>query len=161
MNRSDFLLEIRTEEIPAAALGPARLDLARVVVNALAEEGLAPENSRSLATPRRLILILRGLPERQEDRATEVVGPSAATAFDAKGHPTRAAEGFAAKHQVKVTDLVVVDSPRGKAVAARRTVPGRPAMEVLADTIPRVLPSMTFPKTMRWGKGEHVFVRPI
>jgi glycyl-tRNA synthetase beta chain len=161
MNRSDFLLEIRTEEIPAAALGSARLDLSRVVVEALAQEGLVPESSKSLATPRRLILILRGLPERQEDRATEVVGPPASAAFDEQGRPTRAAEGFAAKHQVGVSELVVVDSPRGRAVAARRTIPGRPTADVLRETVPRVIPSLTFPKTMRWGNGDTVFVRPV
>jgi glycyl-tRNA synthetase beta chain len=161
MNRADFLLEIRTEEIPAAALGSARLDLSRVVIEALAEEGLVPESSKALATPRRLILILRGLPERQEDRATEVVGPSASAAFDEKGRPTRAAEGFAAKHQVGVSELVVVDSPRGRAVAARRTIPGRPTVDVLRETVPRVIPSMTFPKTMRWGNGDTIFVRPV
>ncbi len=161
MTRRDFLLEIRTEEIPAEALVSARLDLARLVTEALAEEGLAAEASQSLATPRRLILILSGVPARQEDRSSEVVGPPASAAFDADGRPTRAAEGFAAKQKVDVAQLVVVDSPRGKAVAARRTIPGRPAPEVLAEVVARVAGAMTFPKTMRWGEGEHVFVRPI
>jgi glycyl-tRNA synthetase beta chain len=157
----DFLLEIRTEEIPAEALPSARLDLARLVTEAMAAEGLAAEASQSLATPRRLVLVLNGVPERQRDRSSEVVGPPASAAFDADGKPTRAAEGFAAKHEVEVSELVVVDSPRGKAVAARRIVEGRSAPEVLAEVIPRVVDAMTFPKTMRWGQGDHVFVRPI
>jgi glycyl-tRNA synthetase beta chain len=161
MNRRDFLLEILTEEIPAAALASARLDLARLITEALAQEGLASETSQSFATPRRLVLILRGLPERQEDRASEVVGPPASAAFDADGKPTRAAKGFAAKHKVDVSELVLVDSPRGQAVAARRTIPGRAATEVLAEVVPRAVASMTFPKTMRWGGGECVFVRPV
>ncbi len=161
IERSDFLLEIRTEEIPAEVLPSIRLDLARVVTESLAQDGLAVEASQSLATPRRLILILNGVPECQADRASEVVGPPASSAFDADGKPTRAAEGFAAKHKVNVSDLVVVDSPRGKAVAARRTIPGRPAAEVLSDVVTRAVASMTFPKTMRWGEGESVFVRPV
>lgn len=161
MNRRDFLLEIRTEEIPASALTSARLELARVVPDALAAEGLVPESSRSLATPRRLVLILYGLPERQEDRSSDVVGPPASSAFDADGKPTRAAASFADRHGVGVADLVVVESARGKAVAARRTIPGRAAAEVLSEVVPRVVSSMTFPKTMRWGEGENVFVRPV
>src|SRR6266540_6722828 len=89
MNRHDFLLEIRTEEIPAASLAGARQDLSTSVTQGLAEEGLAAESSESLATPRRLILLLRGLPERQEDRVSEVLGPAASVAFDAGGKPTR------------------------------------------------------------------------
>lgn len=161
MSDQEFLLEIRTEEIPAAALGAARLDLLRKTTEALAEEGLAPREGRSFATPRRLILWLLGIPDRQADRSSEVLGPPASAAFSADGKPTRAAEGFARAQKVDVSELVVVDSPRGPTVAARRTVPGRAADEVLAEIVPRVVAALSFPKTMRWGGGEHVFVRPV
>jgi glycyl-tRNA synthetase beta chain len=159
--RRDFLLEIRTEEIPAAALAGARQDLLTRVTGGLQEEGLAPESAESLATPRRLILILRGLPERQEDRLSEVLGPPATIAFDAGGKPTRAGEGFARAQKVEPSDLLVVETPRGKTVAARRKVAGRPTAEILAEVVPRAVVSLTFPKTMRWGAGDRVFVRPV
>lgn len=161
MSRQDFLLEIRTEEIPAATLGGARMDLARRLEAALNEEGLAPSAMESYATPRRLAVIARGVPERQEDRFEEIVGPPVAAAYDAEGKPTGAAEGFARKQKVAVSDLVVVDSPRGSAVAARRTVPGRPAADVLAEVVPRVVGDLSFPKTMRWSEGARAFVRPV
>ena len=161
MNRHDFLLEIRTEEIPAPSLAGARQDLASRVTQGLAEEGLVAESSHSLATPRRLILLLRGLPERQEDRVSEVLGPPARVAFDADGKPTRAGEGFARAQKVDPGDLVIVETPRGPTAAARRNVPGRPAAEVLGEVVPRAVSMLTFPKTMRWGMGERVFVRPV
>jgi glycyl-tRNA synthetase beta chain len=161
MSKQDFLLEIQTEEIPASALTAARQDLLRAVVDTLAEEGLVAETSESFATPRRLILVLRGLPDRQEDRSSEVIGPPATTAFDSDGKPTRAAEGFARAQKVEVSELVVVDSPRGKTVAARRMVPGRSAKEILSALVPRAVSSLSFPKTMRWGTGNSVFVRPV
>jgi glycyl-tRNA synthetase beta chain len=161
VNVQDFLLEIRTEEIPASALLPARLELARRLSDAFAEEGLAPASSESYATPRRLAAVLRGLPERQEDRAAEVLGPPAANAYDADGRPTKAAEGFAKAQKVDVADLVVVDSPRGRTVAARRSIPGRAADEVLAEIVPRVVAGLKFPKMMRWGAGDRTFVRPV
>src|SRR5512141_1068161 len=161
MKRDDFLFEIRTEEIPAASLRGAREDLARGIGDALAQEGLAPASVESYATPRRLVVWARGVPERQPDRETEVLGPPAAAAFDAAGNATRAAEGFARAQKVEVSDLVVVDSPRGKTVAARRTVAGRSASKVLAEAVPRVVDGLSFPKTMRWGAGERSFVRPV
>lgn len=161
MIRRDFLLEIRTEEIPAAALAGARQDLLARVTEGLKEAALAPESTESLATPRRLILILRGLPERQDDRLSEVLGPPAAVAFDAEGKPTRAGEGFARAQKVEPSDLVVVEGPRGPTAAARRKVPGRPAAEVLAEVVPRAVSTLTFSKTMRWGSGDRVFVRPV
>jgi glycyl-tRNA synthetase beta chain len=159
--RRDFLLEIRTEEIPAAALAGARQDLLTRVTGGLQEEGLAPESAESLATPRRLILILRGLPERQEDRLSEVLGPPAAVAFDAEGKATRAGEGFARAQKVEPSDLVVVEGPRGPTAAARRKVAGRPAAQVLAEVVPKAVSALTFPRTMRWGSGDRVFVRPV
>ncbi len=161
MIRRDFLLEIRTEEIPAAALAGARQGLQTRVTEGLKEEGLAAESAESLATPRRLILIVRGLPEKQEDRLSEVVGPPAAVAFDADGKLTRAGEGFARAQKVEPSELVVMETARGKTVAARRRVAGRPAAEVLAEVVPRAVAALTFPKTMRWGAGDRVFVRPV
>jgi len=161
MNRHDFLLEIRTEEIPAAALAGARQDLLARVREGLEAAALAPESAESLATPRRLILVLRGMPERQEDRLSEVLGPPAAAAFDAEGKPTRAGEGFARAQRVEPSSLVIVEGPRGPTAAARRKVPGRPAAEVLAEVVPKAVSALTFPKTMRWGSGDRVFVRPV
>lgn len=161
MNAQDFLLEIRTEEIPAPALLPARLELARAAGDALAEAGLAPAAVESYGTLRRLALIVRGLPEKQADRASEVLGPPESSAFGKDRKPTRAAEGFAKAQKVDVSELVVVDSPRGKTVAARKTVPGRDAADVLAEILPKVLAGLTFPKTMRWGDGSRTFVRPV
>ena len=161
MSHLDFLFELRTEEIPAPVLLPARLDLLRGVTEALAEEGLVAETARSFATPRRLVLVLERLPERQKDRSSEVIGPPASAAFDADGKPTKAAEGFARAQKVDVSELVVVDSPRGKTAAARRKIPGRPARDILAEVVPRVVSALSFPKTMRWGAGGSVFVRPV
>ena len=95
VNAHDFLLEIRTEEIPAPALMPARLELARAATDALGEAGLAPRAVESYATLRRLSLVLRDVPEKQEDRSAEVLGPPEASAFGKDGRPTKAAVGFA------------------------------------------------------------------
>ena len=85
MSTQDFLFEIRTEEIPAAALLPARLELARGTARVSGRKGLAPATVESYATPRRLVLVLRGLPERQGTASRRCVGPPAANAFAADG----------------------------------------------------------------------------
>jgi len=157
----DFLFEIRTEEIPAPALLPARLELSRRLAEAMSEAGIPASSVESYATPRRLAVVLRGLAERAPDRFEEVLGPPAASAFDAEGKPKKAAEGFARAQKVEVSELVVVDSPRGRTVAARKTTPGRAAAEILAEVVPRVVSGLSFPKTMRWGEGERAFVRPV
>ncbi|HEY7573795.1 MAG TPA: glycine--tRNA ligase subunit beta, partial [Thermoanaerobaculia bacterium] len=91
----------------------------------------------------------------------EVLGPPEASAFKPDRTPSKAAEGFAKAQKVDVAELVVVDSPRGRTVAARKTIPGRDAAEILGEVVPRVVNELTFPKTMRWGGGERSFVRPV
>jgi len=161
VTRRDFLLEIGTEEIPARMLAGAIADLGRALATAMREAGLAPASVEVYGTPRRMAALLRALPERQTDQEVEVVGPSVAVAFDAAGKPTRAAEGFARAQGIAVGDLARVKGPKGECVGLRKVVAGRTAAAILAEAVPSVVGAMTFPKTMRWGTGEHRFVRPV
>ncbi len=156
-----FLLEVRTEEIPAAALPGAREQLARAFEARFAEAGFDHVTVRALSTNRRLAVLAEGLPERQADRTETVSGPPRAAAFAADGTPTRAAEGFARKVGVEVGALELVATDRGEYVAATVTRPGRATAEILAEAAPQVVAGLRFPKTMRWGLGRHTFVRPV
>jgi glycyl-tRNA synthetase beta chain len=158
---AEFLLEVRVEEMPAGAIPGAKADLARKFLDALSEEGLSPESVDVTATPRRLVVAVRGLPRRQEDRVVEVTGPPADRALDAEGRPTKMAEGFARAQGVDVSELRRTRTPKGEVLLARKTVTGRRTADVLAEITPAILASMTFPKMMRWGAGEHAFVRPV
>ena len=160
--RRSFLLEIGTEEIPARMIAAAIASLAKGVGEALAGAGLPPAAApRPLGTPRRLAVLVDGVPEQSPDQSVEVTGPPASVAFDAQGRPTKAGEGFARAQGVKVEDLRRTAGPKGEVVAVRKTVPGRRAAAVLAEAAPVVASGLAFPKTMRWGSGEHRFVRPV
>jgi glycyl-tRNA synthetase beta chain len=159
--RRDFLLEIGTEEIPARMLAGAMTELGRGLESALGAAGLRPESVEVFGTPRRMAALVRGLPARQDDQDVEVVGPAVAVAYDAGGKPTRAAEGFARAQGVAPGDLVRVRGPKGECVGLRKVIAGRDTAAVLAEAVPAVVTAMTFPKTMRWGTGEHRFVRPV
>ncbi len=161
MSACQFLLEVLCEEIPANALAPVRRQLEERFRAVLAEAGAAEATVRALSTVRRLVVHVAGVPERQSDRVETVTGPPARVAFAPDGSPTQAALGFARGQGVEVGELRVVDGPKGPVVAARRTVAGRRFAEVLADAVPAVFRSLHFPKTMRWGTGEHTFVRPV
>jgi glycyl-tRNA synthetase beta chain len=154
-----FLLEVGTEELPAGTVAPAVEQMKTALVTRLEAERLPVPASgvRTLATPRRLALLVHDLPERQPDAPVEARGPSAKAAFGPDGAPTKAAEGFARKQGVAVTDLIV----EGEYVVARRTLPGRLTGDVLAEIVPDLLRAVTFPKFMRWGAGNYRWGRPI
>ena len=159
--RLDLLVEVGCEEIPADDCREARRQLAERAGTALAEAGLPYELVRALGTPRRLTLVVKGLAARQEAREEWVRGPSRAAAFGPGGEPTRAALGFARGQGVDVADLVVRQTPQGEYVFARKVIAGRPAAEVVAELLPAILGGLEFRRTMRWGAGEHRFVRPV
>ncbi|HEY8414354.1 MAG TPA: glycine--tRNA ligase subunit beta [Thermaerobacter sp.] len=157
----DLLVELGCEEIPADDAREARRQLAERAGTALAEAGLAYELVRALGTPRRLALVVRGLAPRQQAREEWVRGPSRAAAFGPEGEPTRAALGFARAQGVDLADLVVRQTPQGEYVFARKVIEGKPAAEVVVELLPGILGGIEFRRTMRWGAGEHRFVRPV
>jgi glycyl-tRNA synthetase beta chain len=157
---SEFLLEILAEEIPAGVLPGAREDLLARVSSAFAETHLGGTLTVH-STSRRLVLVGEGVAERQPDATLEVTGPPASAGFDAEGKPTKAAHGFAKAQGVTVDDLVVVQLRKGPYVVAKKTVPGRPASEVIAEVLPPLVEKMTFPRMMRWGDGTPLWIRPV
>ncbi len=161
----DFLLEVGCEEIPARFLPPALSDLERLFVNGLKSARLASDISglviQSLGTPRRLVLIVKGIADRQTDLDEEIFGPKVQAAYDADGNPTKACLGFARSKGVEVQKLMRFETPKGEVVGIKRFVKGAPAKQVLADVVLGALSKLGFPKSMRWGAGDYLFARPV
>jgi len=161
MPRGEYLLEVRSEEIPARMLEPGVRELATRVFEELMSRGLGPSEVETGFTPRRLVLVLSGLPEREADREEQVMGPPVRAAFTADGAPAPALLGFAKRCGVAPEELSRVTTDKGEYLAAVKKIEGRETSEVLAEIVPRVLAGIGWAKTMRWGSGEGPWVRPI
>lgn len=161
MSGSRLIVEVGTEEIPAGYLAPALEALKERLAAVLIGAPKGHERIEVWGTPKRLAVGAWGLLAKAEDEAREVIGPPASAGFDAEGRPTKAALGFARGQGVEVTDLIRVPTAKGEYLAAQKTVPGRRAMDVLAEHLPGLILGLPFPKSMRWGRGEVTFVRPI
>jgi glycyl-tRNA synthetase beta chain len=105
MASGELLLEVRVEEVPARMLPGATRELATRLFEELVARGLTPREVEAGFTPRRLWLVLRGVPEKEKDRRTRIVGPARGVAFAADGSVTKAAEGFARKLGIPVDRL--------------------------------------------------------
>ena len=152
---AEYFCEILLEEIPAWML-----DAARAAMQAGAEKLFAELGEFKVATnatSRRLVLFLDNLPLKQADREEEVKGPPRKAAYDAGGNPTPALHGFLRKNNASVNDLL----DGGDYVRIRRTVAGRAVGEILQQRIPPIIETMRWPKMMRWGNGEHSYIRPL
>ena len=157
--KSDFLLEIGTEEIPASYIQPALEQLNDLVRSTLVENRLLFEELKVFATPRRLTLAIKSIDLCQADQETEVIGPPMKAAFDDDGNPTSAAIGFAKSNAISVESLQVVTTNRGEYVSATKSEIGRKTFEILTGLVPDWIHRLNFPKTMRWDDSR--FARPI
>lgn len=161
MSKRDLLLEIGTEEIPAASVVIGKDQLKERAEALLKRYRLGFEFVRTYGAPRRLALIVAGLDERQANAVHEVKGPAKKAAYTESGEPTKAAMGFAKSQGVSVESLVTRMIDGGEYVFAIKEEEGRDAKEILALILPEMVLSLSFPKAMRWGDGDIRFVRPI
>jgi glycyl-tRNA synthetase beta chain len=140
---TDFLLELRSEEIPARMQVKAKEDLARLFNDALAKAGLAAASVETFATPRRLALIATGLPLATDAVSEETKGPKV-------GAPPQAMEGFLRKTGLTQDQLIERDGVYFAVVEKA----GRQTAYVLAEAIPAIIRAFPWPKSQRWGAGS-------
>jgi len=151
-----FLLEIGTEEIPDWMIEEALESLYEGLHVVLIDLVAGRPDITKQATPRRLVVYVSPLLERQSDHEEIVPGP-------AKSAGPKAAEGFARKMGVIVEDLKVLPTPKGDYYTFAKKVEGRPTKDILAQALPEIISKKVyFPKTMYWtGKDGPRFIRPI
>ncbi len=163
----DFLFEIGCEEIPAGMIAKASQELQELLAKNLSASGLIAQSSSNTSmecfgAPRRLAAIARGVRLRQEDVTKEIVGPPKSVAFDNVGEPTRAATSFAEKQGVPVSEISIVNTPRGECLAVKQTVIGLPATQVLEKILSDVIRGISWPRSMYWTGAKGVrFIRPV
>ena len=138
----------------------ASQELRERVAALLSRERLAAGGLTSFDTPRRLAVMASGIPAAQSDVTEQVNGPSVSIAYK-DGHPTPAAQAFAKKSGVDVSQLEKITTPKGEYLTAKISKKGRSASEILAENLPKELSSIYWPKNMYWRKTGERFVRPV
>ena len=159
----DFLLEIGTEELPASACTSVLRLLPERVAGLFAADDIdrEPGSLRVMVSPRRIAVLVTGVPETQTPRENVQRGPAVEAAFGPDGTPTPAAEGFARAKGVAAADLQVREENGRSFVYAVSRSQGRATLDLLPDICVKIVRDMYFPKNMRWGSRELRFSRPM
>jgi glycyl-tRNA synthetase beta chain len=151
----ELLLELFSEEIPARMQARAADDLKRLFTEKLTALGLSFSRADAYVTPRRLALVVDGLPEKQPDITEEKKGPRV-------GSPEQAIQGF-----LKGAGLTSLEQCEkrmvGKAEFWFATLhrAGKPTKQVLLDIVAPMLAAFPWPKSMRWADSRSSWVRPL
>jgi glycyl-tRNA synthetase beta chain len=158
---SELLLELFSEEIPARLQVRASEDLRRLMLDGLKAKGLDVGEARAFATPRRLTVVIDGVPKKSPAISEEKKGPRV-------GAPDQAVQGFLKSAGLASLDeaTIVKDEKKGDYYLAKTDKPGRPAAEIIAEVLRETILNFPWPKTMRFnakldGGGELRWVRPL
>ena len=130
----------------------------------LLEEGAA---ARVLVSPRRIAVLVDGVPSEQLAQVQEFRGPKAEVAYAEDGTLTKAGAGFARSKGAPAEDVRrrVVDGTEFVFVSVEAE--RRAACEVLPELVARLITGLQIPRGMRWGArpegaSEYLrFSRPI
>ena len=150
----ELLIELFSEEIPARMQARAAEDLKKLVTYKLTASGLAFERAEAFVTPRRLALVIDGVPEKQPDVKEERRGPKA----DA---PEKAIQGFLGSTGLTLEQCEQRETPKGTFLFAVIETTGRDARAVLSEILLEAIRELPWPKSMRWAKNSFRWVRPL
>ncbi len=156
----EFLLEINTEEMPAAHVKAGLSQLEERLIQELDAANVDIHKIKTYGTCRRLV-VLGDFAPYQKDREEEIIGPPLQVAFSSDGKPSSAALGFAKSQGISVDQLEFIKTDKGDYVGLRRIEKGNSTRQLLLEIIPKIVLALSFPKMMRWGKVSFRFSRPI
>ncbi|MEI6128048.1 MAG: glycine--tRNA ligase subunit beta, partial [Pseudomonadota bacterium] len=157
----ELLLEIGTEEIPAAFMPAALAALKALMEKELTGRRISFKEVETCGTPRRLVLMAYKVALSQTDLVIEKTGPAKNIAYDTNGTPTKAAEGFARGQGIDVSELKIVRTDKGEYICAEKQEKGVETATLLPEILLRVISQLPFPKSMRWKDLDVRFARPI
>ncbi len=155
-----FLLEVGTEELPASFVADALEQWQEKIPPSLQEHNLTYSNLAVYGTPRRLAVVIQGLPLQQPDQVLEVKGPAVASAYT-NGEPTKALLGFARSKGIDLADLFVQTTDKGEFVFGRQKIVGKPTPEILPSLAEAWITKLEGKRLMRWADTDLKFSRPI
>lgn len=161
MEKSELVVELGVEEIPASMIEEAAGQFADTLAAALLEQRLSAGERTVWYTPRRIIVGIQDIPERQEDLIETVTGPPKNIAFDSAGKPTKAAWAFVRKNGASMAQTRIVATPKGEYLVLERKRKGEQTRRILQDLIPACIGKIAFPKTMHWSPDRFRFARPL
>lgn len=156
-----YLLEIGVEELPARFINGALAQLKENTEKMLRNERIEYTDTETYATPRRLVLIIHGLSDKQSTLQERVKGPAKRIAYDDEGNPTKALQGFMRGQGISIEQIFIDEYNGEEYVYGNIVKEGMDTFTVLSNNMADIIKSIVFPKSMKWGGKNIRFSRPI
>lgn len=158
---SKYLLEIGVEELPYKFINNACEQLKEGFAKLFTAQELTYASIETFATPRRLVVIVDGLIDKQPDITKSIKGPPAKVAYNEDGTLSQAGLGFLKKQGLSEKDVEKKSENGVDYLYAKVEQKGQNTKDVLQKEIPSLILKLQGPHFMRWADLDIKFSRPI
>tara|TARA_B100001029_G_scaffold179460_1_gene189049 strand:+ start:6334 stop:8427 length:2094 start_codon:yes stop_codon:yes gene_type:complete len=157
----DFLLEIFVEEIPARLVNELGLQVEKSFINNLSKNTIDYSHIKTFYTPRRIVVLIKGLPTKQKNYEEFILGPPKKISIDKNKKLLKPGLSFVEKNKIKANQIKIVEKDGNEFLSVNKKVKGLNTKDFLRDTTVASIKSIKNKKFMRWGEDSFHFIRPI
>ena len=151
---SEFFLELFSEEIPSNLQKNLRENLLKSFNEFFLEKSIKFKKSSSYSTPNRLLILFEGVEKKIVLKSEEIKGPSTKS-------PDAALEGFARSNGVSKKELFIKKTDKGEFYFYKKPAQIVETKSVLQKNLAKILDSISWKKSMRWGDHDLYWGRPL
>ena len=160
---SEYLLEIGSGELPYDEVRKIPAALKNILQNFFENEIMLNEKPdiEAFSTPRRTVVLIKGLPLKSPDREVEIVGPPVGISYHG-GAPAAPLLQFMKKNEISdYKKIYPLNRKKGVYTAYKKRIKGLPVRDLLTANIPAFIKKIPFRKTMFWLDKEIRYPRPV
>ncbi|RZO48402.1 MAG: glycine--tRNA ligase subunit beta [Candidatus Pelagibacterales bacterium] len=151
---AELFIELYSEEIPAKLQVDARQVIKKLINEKLQKKEINFKSSESFSTPKRLAIIIKGIPEKIEQKKKIIKGPKT----DA---PKIALDGFIKSNNLTQQSIYKKKIEKGEFYFAETKSKTINILKELETIIPEALQSYSWKKSMKWADYDLNWGRPL
>ena len=151
---AELFIELLSDEIPAKLQIDARDKIRQLIEERLQKKEINFSSSKSFSTPKRLVIFIKGIPEKIEQQKKIIKGPRV-------GAPSTALDGFINSNKLNMSDIIKKTTDKGEFYFAETKVKIIDVSKELQLIIPEALKAYSWKKPMKWSTHDLSWSRPL
>ena len=151
---AELFIELYSEDIPAKLQIDARQKIKSLIEERLKKKEINFKSSKSFSTPKRLVFVVDGIPEKVEQKKKIIKGPKTDS-------PQVAIEGFIRSNNLNKSDIYKKNTEKGEFYFYKKPSKKIKTVDILIEQVPIILGKLVWKKSMKWGEHNLYWGRPL
>ena len=151
---AELFIELFSEEIPSKLQIDTRRKIKQIFEEKLQIKEIKFNSSKSFSTPKRLVFVIDGLPEKIEQKGKNLKGPKVDV-------PQVALDGFIKSNNLSKSDIYKKKIEKGEFYFANTKPKIINILQELQHIVPSVMRDYSWKKSMKWSSYDLNWGRPL